>query len=379
VLVLHEVQKKNPSRVKKSKGFKKGMTHSCVAAIALASLMIPAASTFSLSGASLRRMLMRSSSSAASSSTASSASSLDERYAAIASAQAAQQAKYETWVKESVDGGALVEAAAALGLELDLVGGQISYAKGGEGGAPSLPNPGLCFDLLYVRHGKTTGNTEPRVYQGYVDEPNNALNEVGLGQADEAADKLDALDLKPDLVVLSPLSRASDTGMAFLMRHPELSGVTEVWESSHEMAFGSWDNVMVKDLDDDSIAHLFYLAQNAVVKAEAPFVSPTGLHADKHLPIENFVEVLVRMRKVLDTLNHKMEAVLKVRAEGIGPDGRHQEPLARPLVLMYGHSMAGAAVGVLTGSGKVVDGEKYLGFDGKYILPNATPVFLHKA
>ena len=26
-----------------------------------------------------------------------------------------------------------------------------------------------------------------------------------------------------------------------------------------------------------------------------------------------------------------------------------------------------------------VDGESYLGFDGKYIMPNATPVYLHKA
>jgi len=28
--------------------------------------------------------------------------------------------------------------------------------------------------------------------------------------------------------------------------------------------------------------------------------------------------------------------------------------------------------------GQVVDGEKFLGFDGKYILPNATPVYLYK-
>ena len=31
------------------------------------------------------------------------------------------------------------------------------------------------------------------------------------------------------------------------------------------------------------------------------------------------------------------------------------------------------------GNGKQVDGESYLGFDGKYIMPNATPVYLHKA
>jgi len=50
-----------------------------------------------------------------------------------------------------------------------------------------------------------------------------------------------------------------------------------------------------------------------------------------------------------------------------------------PLVVIYGHSMAGAALAILTGNGKVVDGEKYLGFDGKYIMPNATPVYLYHA
>ncbi len=45
----------------------------------------------------------------------------------------------------------------------------------------------------------------------------------------------------------------------------------------------------------------------------------------------------------------------------------------------YGHSMCGAALSILTGNGKQVDGESYLGFDGKYIMPNATPVYLHKA
>jgi len=49
-----------------------------------------------------------------------------------------------------------------------------------------------------------------------------------------------------------------------------------------------------------------------------------------------------------------------------------------PVVIIYGHSMAGAALSILTGNGKQVDGESYLGFDGKYIMPNATPVYLHK-
>merc|ERR1719247_2163663 len=245
--------------------------------------------------------------------------------------------------------------AAALGLSLDVASGTISYADAFQ--APSLP-----FELWYCRHGKTTGNTEPRVYQGYVDEPNNALNEIGLQQAQDAADKLDKLQLSPDLVILSPLSRAAETGRAFTRRHEALAAKTEEWDDSAEMRFGAWDNRMVKDLADDNICHLFYLAQNAVVKTAEPYVQPgTG----KQFAAESFVEVMVRMNGVLGRVEERMTPIAE--AEG-----------RRPLVVMYGHSMCGAALAILTGNGKQVDGESYLGFDGKYIMPNATPVFLHQ-
>jgi hypothetical protein len=72
-----------------------------------------------------------------------------------------------------------------------------------------------------------------------------------------------------------------------LRRHPELKDKTEVWDSSHEMAFGAWDNVKVKDLPVDHRAHLFYLAQNAVVKSN--LLNP----AYPHMANENFVEVMM--------------------------------------------------------------------------------------
>ena len=196
----------------------------------------------------------------------------------------------------------------------------------------------------------------------YVDEPENALNEVGLQQAQDAADLLDELGVRPDLVVLSPLSRAAETGMAYVRRHPELDARVETWDDTAEMHFGSWDNVMVKDLDDDNFCHLFYLAQNACVRPDEPYVSPST--GESYAP-ENFVEVLSRMRGVLDRLNARV-------AELPPSEGR------APLVVMYGHSMCGAALCVLTANGKLVDGQSYLGFDGKYIMPNATPVYLHK-
>jgi hypothetical protein len=125
------------------------------------------------------------------------------------------------------------------------------------------------------------------------------------------------------------------------------------------MRFGEWDNAMVKDLDEENMCHLFYLTQNAVVKPAKPYVRPSD---GKAFDGENFVEMAARMRGVLERLNEQMAPLAK---EG-----------SRPLVIMYGHSMAGAALSILTGNGKVVDGESYLGFDGKYIMPNATPVYL---
>jgi len=282
---------------------------------------------------------------------------LAERYATIAAAQPQQEAKYAAWIaSDEVNEASLTAQAAAVGLTVDVPSGHLSLGADFE--AKRLP---LCFDLIYCRHGKTTGNTEPRVYQGYVDEPNNALNDTGKQQAEDAADKLDGMQLTPDLIVLSPLSRAAETGRAYANRHAELAAKTEEWDDSAEMRFGAWDNKMVKDLEDDNICHLFYLAQNAVVKTAAPYRDPAS---GKEYAAESFVEVLTRMNGVLARLNERMA----VAAEG-----------RRPLVVMYGHSMCGAALAILTGNGKQVDGESYLGFDGKYIMPNATPVFLHKA
>lgn len=291
---------------------------------------------------------------------------LDATYSAIAAAQPEQQAAYEAWVaSDAVDAAALTAQAAALGLTLDIVSGTIAYAPDFESKRLALD-----FDLLYCRHGKTTGNTEPRVYQGYVDEPSNALNEIGLAQAEDAADLLDELAVEPDLIVLSPLARAADTGEAWVARHAPLRMRVETWDDTAEMRFGDWDNVMVKDMPETSICHLFYLAQNAVVKSGEPYVAPSG---GESYDAENFVEVLERAHAVLAKLNGRAAALRAAVEEGDW--GVVPKP---PLVVMYGHSMMGAAIGVLTGNGKTVDGEAFLGFDGKYILPNATPVYLAK-
>jgi broad specificity phosphatase PhoE len=279
---------------------------------------------------------------------------LTKIYGTIQAEQPQQELAYAKFI-EGLDASikkSWEQQAACLGISLDVSSGHISYAP--EFASKRLE---LSFDLMYVRHGKTTGNTEPRVYQGFVDEPNNALNSIGLQQAEDAADKLGAMGLKPDLVILSPLARAKDTGEAFIRRHEELRGKTEIWNDSAEMQFGEWDNVMVKDLPTDNICHLFYLSANALVKSFVPYKAPNGSSIEG----ECFVEVLTRMHSVLKKINDRFS-----NAAG----GK------RPLVVMYGHSMAGAALSILTGNGKQVEGVDYLGFDGKYIMPNATPVLL---
>ena len=39
--------------------------------------------------------------------------------------------------------------------------------------------------------------------------------------------------------MLSPLSRAAETGRAYTRRHPELAAVTEEWEETAEMRLGT--------------------------------------------------------------------------------------------------------------------------------------------
>jgi dienelactone hydrolase len=130
------------------------------------------------------------------------------------------------------------------------------------------------------------------------------------------------------------------------------------------MRFGDWDNMMVKDMPTDSICHLFYLGQNAVVKSSGLYEDPAS---GTSVAGENFVEVLQRTRQMLSSLEAAVTALPN------RPDGKPKQ------VIIYGHSMAGAALSILTGNGKVVDGTSYLGFDGKYIMPNATPVKLADA
>lgn len=246
-----------------------------------------------------------------------------------------------------------------LKLSVDFTTGKLSYNS-------DFVPVHINYSLCYIRHGKTDGNTEPRVYQGQVDYPNNALVDIGVQQADSAADLLLASPFHPPhLVILSPLARASDTGMAYVNKlAPDVRShvAVESWPDSVEMAFGDWDNMEVRHMPPNHICHLFYLDQNAIVKADKPHVLPSG----REIPSETFVDVLIRMKDVLESINHH---TLVERTVSSGSE--------KTRVAMYGHSMVGAAVLILLGQGKSENG--FLGFDGSFIMPNATPTFLEES
>eukprot|EP01056_Protomagalhaensia_sp_Gyna25_P002151 Protomagalhaensia_sp_Gyna_25__2150@NODE_2169_length_1247_cov_1010_086093_g1792_i0_p1_GENE_NODE_2169_length_1247_cov_1010_086093_g1792_i0NODE_2169_length_1247_cov_1010_086093_g1792_i0_p1_ORF_typecomplete_len321_score81_95His_Phos_1/PF00300_22/6_1e03His_Phos_1/PF00300_22/9_6e22Lipase_3/PF01764_25/0_048_NODE_2169_length_1247_cov_1010_086093_g1792_i01751137 len=241
----------------------------------------------------------------------------------------------------------------ALGLELCFETCHVRYCS-------DFKPMDLDYDLCYVRHGKTEGNTEPRIFQGFCDYWENQLNATGKQQAVEAASRMEQTlhEFKPDLILLSPLGRAIETGEAFFKDHPEIP--CRIHYGAREQQFGSWDNVQLRFMDDEDICHLFYLDQNVLVKAPAPHQGGDGRLYES----ECFVDLLLRASNFLKQVNEEPEV------KACKQNGK------RAKVLIYGHSMAGAAISILLGHGKKFTDDGALGFDGKYIMPNATPTML---
>eukprot|EP00922_Rhytidocystis_sp_ex-Travisia-forbesii_P020241 GHVS01029820.1.p1 GENE.GHVS01029820.1~~GHVS01029820.1.p1 ORF type:complete len:409 (+),score=68.84 GHVS01029820.1:378-1604(+) len=265
----------------------------------------------------------------------------------------------------------------------------------------------LSYEICYVRHGRTEGNTEPRVFQGQVDYLSNFLNSIGQEQAVEAAARVKSIGTGegwvPDVVLVSPLTRAKQTALPYLMQRCTESVLSVVDDGLKEMAFGCWDNKHLGDLPADSIAHLFYLQQNALVKSSDPHKVDVQLlppcdcyhrkkrerergrqeeeteEEMKEIDSENFVEVLSRSRAALLELNkHPLVERAAKRMEALSKNGggdNMNTASEKVKVLMFGHSMSGAAISMLMGHGKC-DDAGYLGFDGSYIMPNAMPTFL---
>src|ERR1700722_8308883 len=125
----------------------------------------------------------------------------------------------------------------ALGIRLDTNTGQLFYHD-------HFQPIQLNFELVFVRHSETYGNCgqsskagkidlelvnnklkdkDKRIYQGNVDTEINQLTEYGRQQAQELAVKLKTKLIKngwiPDVVLISPLSRAIQTAMPFMQQN----------------------------------------------------------------------------------------------------------------------------------------------------------------
>lgn len=262
-----------------------------------------------------------------------------------------------------------------IGIDVDLKSGHLFYQD------DFKPFP-LSFDLIFVRHGETYGNCgqatadgkidqtcvlenktdkEKRIFQGQVDSEINQLTENGKKEAVEVAEKLEEIVKSqwkrvPDLILVSPLSRARNTAAPFIDRN-KLHHLLKIETNIIEMSFGGWENRRVCDLPPDNAAHRFYQDQNAMVKY-------SGINGNNaYQKGETFLNVLLRAKKITSYLNSNY------------PDKK---------VIMFSHSMFGAAMKILLGHGSCLENQSYLAFDGKnskgnyYTLPHATPVIFDK-
>ncbi len=270
-------------------------------------------------------------------------------------------------------GNMLNNALKAMGINVDLITGHLFYTSHFK----LIP---LDFELVFVRHGETYGNAglattdgtidveavrlnrknhENRIFQGNVDTPINQLTEYGKMQAIQVSEKLetDCLNIGwiPDVIFHSPLQRAKDTGTPFVERHKFNDRYIEL-PSITEMSFGALENRRVSDIASEDDIHKFYLEQNALVKRGGDDVH--GVWRDA----ENFCQVLLRAKHTLIAMN---------------------EQLKGKKVLMFSHSMFGAACCILMGKGCLIENGNYLAFDGKrsngsyYTMPHATPFLLN--
>lgn len=191
--------------------------------------------------------------------------------------------------------------------------------------------------LVFARHGETSGNANPRIFQGQVDLDQNQLTAKGQTQAGELAAKLlsgEYEDYVPDVIFSSQFRRALHTADPYAAARGLGIRVTNL---VNEQDFGAWDNRRVAAFHPQHRCHLFYQQQNALVKAEGG---------------ENFAEVVLRAIRFIEYLN---------------------EHHAGQKVVVICHSMIMKAAMIAVGKGQVhPDG--YLGFDGSdFIVPNATP------
>jgi broad specificity phosphatase PhoE len=222
------------------------------------------------------------------------------------------------------------------------------------------PGVELKVPLLVVRHGQTDGNVR-RIFQGWVDGPENQLNDVGKAQAQKAAQALyQELDellepclqdfaLSGKLIVLhSPMSRARDTANTFLEYFRDQTGISldpMVEEKLTEMCFGIIDGLSLEQIEDEDLKALI-LRYKAFQDATIDW-NGTG---------ESFLDVVARVTRLLEKLNEQY---------------CHDEVL----VIAFAHAMLINALRVAVGDKDLVGDDGLVAFR-KHALGNAEAYWL---
>lgn len=94
--------------------------------------------------------------------------------------------------------------------------------------------------IYIIRHGETDSNKRAAC----VGSTNVPLNDVGRQQACELCARLD--NIRPDVIYVSPLSRAADTIKPFCTRHPGIPVITE--PAIRERDFGEWEDMSFEEI-----------------------------------------------------------------------------------------------------------------------------------
>lgn len=100
--------------------------------------------------------------------------------------------------------------------------------------------------LILVRHGRTTANTDG-VLAGWA--PGVFLDELGVEQANAAAERLAALSL--DALISSPLDRTMQTADAIAAHQPDVS--RHVDERIGECQYGDWTGRRLVELGEEPL------------------------------------------------------------------------------------------------------------------------------
>lgn len=138
-------------------------------------------------------------------------------------------------------------------------------------------------EVWFIRHAESVANAGGRTKEA----PSYPLSELGFRQADQLGG---ALPVNPDLVVVSPYTRARQTAEAFLRRAPQLP--VEVWPVQEVQYL---DPALCVDTTQDERR---VMSREYWDRADAEYAPPAA---------ESFVTFVDRAQHALNRLAERME------------------------------------------------------------------------